>query len=198
MTTTPPRGARTTLQQYESANRPLTAVLDAVPADGWEAPSPCEGWSARDVVHHLVDTQRELLGTHGVDLGEAPDLAADPAAGWREHARRVAEALADDAVPAVSFEGFFGPTTLGATLEQFYVWDMLVHRWDVARAVGAEPAGAGSSVGFFSAAELDLVEGGADGFGEAIHMEGVCRPGVEAPADAAREVRLLARLGRVA
>ncbi|WP_299039060.1 maleylpyruvate isomerase family mycothiol-dependent enzyme [uncultured Pseudokineococcus sp.] len=183
----------TTLQQHQSADRPLTAVLDAVPAGGWEAPSPCEGWTARDVVAHLVDTQRELFATHGVDLGEAPDLSADPAAAWREHARRVAAALADPSVPAIAYDGWFGPTTLGATLEQFYVWDMLVHRWDVARAVGA-----GSTGGTFSEAELDRVEGGADGFGEAIHGEGVCRPGVEAPVGAPREVRVLARLGRTA
>lgn len=182
----------TTLQQYESANRPLTAVLDAVPEEGWESPSPCEGWSARDVVRHLVDTQRELFATHGVDLGDAPEVTSDPAAAWRRHADRVAEVLADPAVPAIGFDGFFGPTTLGATLEQFYVWDMLVHRWDVARAAGTPP-----SDGFFTEAEADRVEQGADSFGEAIYMEGICRPGVEAPAGAAREVRLLARLGRV-
>ena len=77
---------------------------------------------------------------------------------------------------------------MGATLEQFYIWDMLVHRWDIAHAIGA-PA-------HLSDAELDRIESGAASFGEALYMDGICRPGVEAPAEADRESRLLARLGR--
>jgi uncharacterized protein (TIGR03086 family) len=177
-----------TATQYETADRPLTRTLDAVPASGWSSPSPCEGWTAADVVGHLITTQREFLGTHGVDLGEEPDVAIDPAAAWREHAKRVADALSDDHLPATPFDGFFGPTTVGATLEQFYVWDMLVHRWDVARAVGAEVA--------FTDEELDRIEAGADSFGPALHMEGICRPAVDVPEDADRLVRVLARLGR--
>ena len=178
----------TTLTQYQSAARPLTAVVDGVTAEAWGSPSPCEDWTARDVVGHLVETQRGLLSQHGVALGEAPDVAGDPAAAWHEHASQVTAALSDDAVPAIAFEGFFGPTTLGATLVQFSVWDMVVHRWDVAQAVGGDTG--------FTTDELDRVEQGADSFGEALHMDGVCKPSVEAPGDADRATRLLARLGR--
>jgi uncharacterized protein (TIGR03086 family) len=179
-----------TSTQFDAADRPLTEIIDAVPTTGWTSPSPCEGWSAADVVGHLIDTQRDFLGTHGVDLGEAPDVAADPAAAWRQHAKRVAEALSDDAVPAREFDGFFGPTTVGATFEQFYVWDMVVHRWDVARAVGVDAV--------LTDGELDRIEAGADSFGPALYMDGVCRPAVEVPEDAGRDVRALARLGRAA
>ncbi|NEK84426.1 TIGR03086 family protein [Blastococcus saxobsidens] len=175
---------------FAATDRPLTALLDTVPPAGWAAPSPCEGWTAADVVGHLLQTQRDFLTTHGVDLGTAPDVAADPAAAWRAHAQRVAAALADDAVPAREFDGFFGPTTVGAAFEQFYVWDMVVHRWDVARAVGADPG--------LTDAELDRIEAGADSFGPALHMDGICRPAVEVPADADRQTRALARLGRAA
>ncbi|WP_346623148.1 TIGR03086 family metal-binding protein [Blastococcus montanus] len=177
-----------TATSFAAADRPLTALLDAVPPAGWTRPSPCEGWSAADVVGHLVGTQRDFLTTHGVDLGDEPDVAADPAAAWRRHATRVAEALSDDAVPGREFDGFFGRTTVGAAFEQFYVWDMLVHRWDVARAVGAD---AGLTDG-----ELDRIEAGADSFGPALHMDGICRPAVEVPDTADREARALARLGR--
>ena len=179
-----------TATAFASADRPLTALLDAVPPADWSRPSPCEGWTAADVVGHLVGTQRQLLTTHGVDLGEAPDVTADPAAAWRAHAARVAAALADDAVPARQFDGFFGPTTVGAAFEQFYVWDMVVHRWDLARAVGADPA--------LTDEELDRIESGADSFGPALHMDGICRPALDVPADAGRQTRALARLGRSA
>jgi uncharacterized protein (TIGR03086 family) len=179
-----------TATQYADADRPLTALLDAVPAPGWDSPSPCAEWTARDVVGHLIDTQREFLSSHGVDLGPAPDVAADPASAWRTHAGRVAGALADDDVPARKFECFFGPTTVGAALEQFYIWDMLVHRWDVARAIGADPD--------LTDLEVDRMQAGADSFGPALYMDGICRPALDVPADADRRTRVLARLGRAA
>jgi uncharacterized protein (TIGR03086 family) len=179
-----------TAKQYQAALRPLTAVVEAVTPDCWDAPSPCQGWTARDVVGHIVRTQREMLTGHGVDLGDAPDLEADPAGAWREHTDRVLGVLTDEALVGRAYDGHFGPTTVGATLEQFYVWDMYVHRWDLARAA-ALPAS-------LTDAELDRVEQGADSFGEALHMEGICGPGVRAGDDADRTTRVLARLGRTA
>ena len=67
----------TTAQEYEAASRSLTAVLDGVPQDRWTDPSPCDGWSARDVVGHLIETQRDFLTGHGVDLGAAILAAKD-------------------------------------------------------------------------------------------------------------------------
>lgn len=179
-----------TQTQYETAHRRLGAVIDATAATSWDSPSPCEGWTARDVVRHLIQTQRSFLGDRGLALGPASDVDANPPGAWHSHAEQVIELLADDDVPASPFDGFFGPTTVGATLEQFYVWDMIVHRWDIARAVGGDPA--------LSDEELIRMEAGATSFGDAIYMDGVCRPGVEAPAGADREAQVLARLGRVA
>lgn len=178
----------TTTTQYESANRPLTAVLATVPAQSWTNPSPCEGWTARDVLRHMLETQRDFLTGHDIDLGVAPDLDTDPAGAWRAHAERVIAAITDDAVAAIEYDGHFGPTTVGATLEQFYVFDMVVHRWDIARSIGADDE--------LSDTELDWIEAGANSFGEALYMDGVCRPGVEPPANADRKARLLALLGR--
>jgi uncharacterized protein (TIGR03086 family) len=180
----------TTSTLYETAHRPLIAVLEAVPAESWTHPSPCTDWSARDVLQHMIETQRSFLVERGLDLGEVPDVAADPVAAWRDHAKRVAEAIADDAVADSEYDGFFGRTTVGATLAQFYVWDMVVHRWDIARASGVDAG--------LTDAELDQIESGADSFGEALYMDGICRPGAPVPADADRETRVLARLGRTA
>ena len=176
-----------TATSYETADHALTAVLDALPAGAWSEPSPCEGWTAADVVAHLVGTQRDFLGQRGVELGAAPDVAADPAAAWRDHAKRVREALTDD-LAATPYESFFGPSTVGETFGQFYVWDMVVHRWDVARTAGMDAP--------FSDEDLDRTERGIEGFGPALYMEGICRDGVEPPAGADRTARLLARLGR--
>lgn len=176
-----------TAMAYEAALRALSTVVDAVPVDAWESPSPCSGWTARDVISHIVETQRDLLIGHGHDLGAVPDLS-DPAAGLRSHADRVLALVSRADVVDVTYQGFFGPTTVGATLVQFYVWDMLVHRWDVARAAGGDEA--------LSPAELDRIEAGADSFGDALHMEGICGPAVPPPSGASRQVELLGRLGR--
>jgi uncharacterized protein (TIGR03086 family) len=177
-----------TCAQYEAARRPLTAVVEAAPAARWSDPSPCEDWTARDVVRHVIETQRELFAGRGFDLGALPAVDADPAQAWREHAERVLEVLSDDAVPAITYDGYFGRTTLGATLQQFYVWDMYVHRWDIAQAVGLDAG--------LTDAELDRIEQGADSFGDALYMDGICRAGAPVPPGADRVSQLLARLGR--
>lgn len=178
-----------TARKYAAAVHPLTAVVEAVAPQAWDAPSPCPGWTARDVVKHLVDTQRETLTDNGVDLGDPPDVHADPVAAWTEHTGRVLDALADDDTVDRAIEWFFGPTTIGTTIEQYYVWDMYVHRWDLARAAGLEAN--------FTHAELDRIEQGADRLGDALHSDGMCRPAL-IPAGDDRTTRVLARLGRVA
>lgn len=180
----------TTATRYSTADRPLTAVLQAVTAQRWTDPSPCEGWSARDVVRHLLESQRDFLTARDIDLGAPPAVDTNPAAAWREHTARVGAVLADESFVTGPFDGYFGPSTVGATFEQFYVWDMLVHRWDIAQATGVDAA--------LSDDELDRIEQGADSFGEALHSDGVCRPGVEASPTDSRQVRVLARLGREA
>ncbi|MGY1841506.1 MULTISPECIES: TIGR03086 family metal-binding protein [unclassified Modestobacter] len=187
-TTPDPTAPNPTARAHQAASVPLAALLRAVPAGAWSNPSPCAGWTARDVVAHLIDTQRELFAGHGLDVGPAPDAAADPAGAWAAHARRIAELVADDDVVDRGYDGFFGPTTVGATFEQFYVWDMVVHRWDLARATGLDAT--------LTGAELDRIDQGADSFGEALHMDGICAPAVEPPPGADRATRVLARLGR--
>ncbi|AZG47289.1 TIGR03086 family metal-binding protein [Gordonia insulae] len=162
-------------------------VLDAVPEQRWSAPSPCEDWTAREVVGHLIDTQRDFFSGHEIDLGTRPSLD-DPAAAWQIHRTAVAERLDDPAVGSKAFDGHFGPTTVGETLLRFYGFDMVAHRWDVAAATDQELR--------FTDDELDLMETAADGFGPALYGEGVCKSGVEAPAGADRQARLLAKLGR--
>ena len=174
-------------QHYDEANQALEIILGAVPASSWSAPSPCESWTAGDVVAHMVQTQREFLIERDLDVGTAPSVDADPATTWHHHAQRVVDLLRDDRVVSAGYDGFFGPTTVGASLEQFYIWDMLVHRWDIATSAGLDAG--------LTDAELDRIEQGADSFGESLHMEGICKPAVQAATND-RKDRVLARLGR--
>ena len=40
--------------RYLRALDRVGAVVDAVPAERWDVPTPCSGWSARRLVGHLV------------------------------------------------------------------------------------------------------------------------------------------------
>jgi len=174
---------RDTYQQ--NADR-FTAVLDDLPSSAWTAPSPCAGWTAADVVGHIVDTQRDFLAKQDVDLGPRPE--GDPAELWAAH--RDAVLALDDEMLHRDYAGFFGPTTIGATLAQFYGFDLVVHRWDVGRAVGRDVR--------FTDAEMDDAERAVEGFGEHLYGEGICARPVPVPDGADRQTRLLARLGRSA
>jgi len=175
------------LDTYAQRAAGLQAVLDATGPAAWDAPSPCDGWSGRDVVAHLVDTQRDYLGRHGADLGERPDLT-DPAAAWRAHADRVTVALAEPGFVDRPFEAMTGPSTVGATFQMFYGFDMIAHRWDVAAADGRPHR--------FTDADLDVLEGMVAAMGEHMYGDGVCAPPLAVPADADRQTRALAALGR--
>lgn len=164
----------------------FSRVVDAV--DGsWDVPTPCEGWSARDVVGHVLESQRDFLDRQGLDAGPQPDLT-DPAAAWRAQRAHVTTVLAADGVAAREYDGFFGPTTIAATIADFYGWDLVVHGSDVARATGQA-----WSVREAEAADLHAT---ADGWGPALYSEGVCAAAVEVGPDASVTDRLLARLGR--
>lgn len=173
------------LGQYEELAAPFTGVVEST--SDWSADSPCQGWSAADVVGHVIESQRDFLGQHGCDLPPAPE-GADPAAAWRAQDQAVRALLADEAVATRRFDGYFGPTTVGDTLVRFYGFDLLVHRWDLVRSQGRDER--------FSDAELDLIEGAVAGFGPALYAEGICKPALEPPADADRQTRVLASLGR--
>jgi hypothetical protein len=90
-------------------------------------------------------------------------------------------------VADAGYDGFSGPTTVGETLEQFSVWDLAVHRWDLATATGQDAR--------LGDADLDRTESGARTRGEALYAEGICER-VEAPAGADRQARVLAVVGR--
>lgn len=171
--------------RYQRLSRQFSAVIDEVPADAWSAPTPCEDWSVHDVLQHVVDTNRDFLGRH-FDLAPGTgDLHSDWAA-----VRALTEAILSDGRGEQAFEGYFGPTTIGEVIDRFYGMDLLVHRWDIARAAGLtghEILDDADAAHYLEVARSN---------GEALRMDGICGPEVPAPADATIGERLIAFLGR--
>ncbi len=169
----------------ERADR-FSQILDRV-GDRWDAPTPCPDWSVTDVVEHVLSTQRDFLSRHDLDPGP-PSAGVDLVRRWRTHADAVVALLGEDGVAEREYDGYFGRTTLGETMVDFYGWDMVIHGSDVARATGQDWR--------LSDAEAEDLARTADGWGDALYSDGVCAPAVAVPDYATASDRLLARLGR--
>ncbi|RCV59834.1 TIGR03086 family metal-binding protein, partial [Marinitenerispora sediminis] len=149
---------------------------------------PCEGWTARDVVRHVVQTQGMFLGLVGRELGEVPSVDDDPAAAWRAASAVVRADLDVPERASAEFEGQLGRMTFEQSVERFLCFDLVVHRWDLARAAGLDER--------LPADEVRWVHGLVAGFGDALRGERVCGPELTPPEGADEQTRLLAFLGR--
>lgn len=107
----------------------------------WQAPAPVEGWTAREVVRHLIDWSRGFLaGSAGIAWQPLPvSVDDDPAAAWRAHADSI-QALLDDpatASRAIS-DPHVGSMPLAVAIDRLYTSDVFMHTWDLARAGGLD------------------------------------------------------------
>ena len=107
-------------------------------ATDWTAPAPVEGWTALDVVDHLVSWFRGFLSAGGVELPAGPATADDPVGAWRHHAAGV-QGLLDERGDEPFTHPYLGPGELAGTIDRFYTSDVFMHSWDLARATGQEP-----------------------------------------------------------
>jgi uncharacterized protein (TIGR03086 family) len=127
---------------YQRALDGLEAVLCAIPGDGWDAPSPCTEWSARDVAGHLIGGQhmiRDLAaGVVPEEVNTAPGrrfAGTDPVESWRDARKECTAALTPVALRRPIPFGELGEVPLRDFLAG-YILEILVHTWDLAQAVG--------------------------------------------------------------
>lgn len=133
MTATPDGPAS---RHAQEAARFSALVALAAPGD-WSRPSPVAGWTAVDVVQHLVDWSRGFLGGAGIEL-PALDVRSDPAAAWERHVADV-QAILDDPAGRVLDNPHTGAKPVDEAIDQFYTGDVWMHSWDLATALGREP-----------------------------------------------------------
>jgi uncharacterized protein (TIGR03086 family) len=166
------------------------SVVAAVPADAWDRPSPCEGWTVADVVGHVASTQREFLERQGLPAGEVPE-GAGAVEQWRVARAAMQAAVDDPAIAGTTYDGYFGPTTIGETVDAFYAMDLAVHGWDVARGAGLSHLERlhPDDVAHAQAKLSDIA-------GDTVRMAGIFGDPVEVPADASEQDRFLAWTGR--
>lgn len=175
-------------ERYRRLSESFGARIAAVPADQWVNASPCEGWSARDLVRHVVETQGTFLGFIGEDMPELPSVESDPLKAWTTASSEVQERLEDPAKLKAEFQGFSGPSSFEAAVNRFLCFDLVVHTWDLAKATG--------QAHHMEPEDIERVRAQAEEFGPAMRGPQAFGPELPPPPDADAQQRLLAYLGR--
>ena len=184
------------LDAHRSARRQFDLRVRAVRADQWHAATPDTHWDVADLVDHVVTEQLwvpDLLAGATLDeviargsFGPSGNLGGDPAAAWA-----AASGAADEAVRAADLARnvhlSFGDVPARVFLEQL-TFDLLVHGWDLARAVGGDDTFPNDTVTFVlegARAQVDMLAG-----------SGLFAPSIPVPGCTDDLTELLALTGR--
>ncbi len=176
-------------ERYARISAQFTERVRAVPADAWDNPSPCEGWTARDVVGHLTEWIPAFFGSQGVDFPAVPSVATDPVGAWETVQRTIADALADPALATRQLTTPFSTQSLAETVDMIVTGDVFTHTWDLARATGQDDT--------LDPDQLQrMIAGMASMPDEVLRADGMFGPRIDVPADADDQTRFLAFVGR--
>jgi uncharacterized protein (TIGR03086 family) len=176
-------------ERYQRITGEFTARARAVPLGAWDNPSPCEGWTARDVVGHLTGWIPGFFGAHGVEFAAVPSVQDDPVAAWETVQAALAGALTDPALADSPVETPFSTQSLAETVDMIVTGDVFTHTWDLARATGQDERLDAAQLQRMIAAMGAMPE-------EVLRADGMFGPPIEVSADADDQTRFLAYLGR--
>jgi uncharacterized protein (TIGR03086 family) len=156
----------------------------------WDAPSPVDGWAARDVVRHLVEWFPAFLaGGAGVELPAGPSVDDDPVKAWQSQTDAI-QALLDDPSTAdrVLTNPHIGEVPLDVAIDQFYTADVFMHTWDLATASGQDAT--------LDADKCAMMLAGMQPMDEVLRASGQYGPKVPVPTDAPVQDQLIGFIGR--
>jgi uncharacterized protein (TIGR03086 family) len=166
-------------------------LVASVPDDHtWARPAPVEGWTARDVVRHLVEWFPPFLRDGaGVTLPAGPGVDIDPVATWSTISDGV-QALLDDETSAeiVVRNPHVGEVPLPLAVSRFFTADVFMHTWDLARATGQDET--------LDPRRCQAMLEGMEPLDDLLRSSGQYGPRVPVPDDADPQTRLLAFIGR--
>lgn len=161
----------------------------------WGDQSPCADWKARDVVGHIVYMHGVMLRALDRDLTPAPSVQDDPMAAFVAARADVEAALADPAVAASEHDTPMGRVSFEQHVDQVVSTDMVLHGWDLDRALGQDDTIDPDEVAAMWPGAQQIPEQmripGA--FGEGVVVFG---PVVEVPENARVQDRLMGLFGR--
>ena len=166
------------------------AVVQRVPTDMWDVDSPCEGWSARDVLRHqcgVLDALSKVIQTGEMAPPGMAEEADNPTQRWAQTRDELLTSLEIPGALAVEGAYWFGPMTVEA-LVGMVQWDPLTHAWDIGSVTGIAPH-----------MPEDLLEKSLSGIKAIEEMArnfNLIAPAIDVPADAPMADRFIGFLGR--
>jgi uncharacterized protein (TIGR03086 family) len=173
--------------RYRRLAAAFASKIEAVPPDGWHAPTPCPGWDVRDLVGHVVEMNQIHLGLVGRKPRPGPSVDDDPLGAFLTTRDQAQEDLEDPARAAVEFDGRFGRWSFAQAMDRGMCVDLAIHGWDLSRATGQdERIDPDVLPSIWRSLESIGEEGIRFGFG----------PAIDPPPGADEQARLLAYLGR--
>ena len=163
-------------------------TVEAMGPDDWGKPSPCEGWTARDVLAHVLDSEASAVTKVGLSIERSVDVRDDPVAAWREVRDGIQALLGDPVAAALEYESLGALTTIADTIDRFLCFDLIVHRWDIARSAGSDV--------IIPAEDVRAADALLDSMGRMFYDYGAGAPAVAVAHDASSQQKLLGRAGR--
>lgn len=160
----------------------FSARMDAIGDDQWDAATPCQTWTVRDLVDHAVGVQVGYIG--GLVGAEVPE-----GADWATARAALAAAVAADGALDGMTESPMGtvPKTVPLGIATS---DLLLHTWDLARSIGGDET--------LPAAAVTATYAGLQRFpDEMMRSEGMFGPAIEVADDADEQTKMLGFAGRV-
>ena len=122
--------------QHEALADRISEIIENV--SDWNAPTPVAEWRARDVVEHLISWPPAMLGGLGVELPTV-EIGDDPVAAWREHNDNMTKLIENgETMGRLVADERGGERPVAAVLAQYYLPDLFMHQWDLAKASGQE------------------------------------------------------------
>lgn len=186
-----PNSTHDPAEEYREVAAHFTRLVDAVPDDAtWNQPAPPEGWTARDVVRHLVDWFPPFLHEGaGITLPGGPEVMHDPVGAWRAMSEGIQTVLDDPTTRDKTFsDPHTGELPVPQAISQFFTGDVFMHSWDLARATGQDET--------LDPQRCAVMVAGMEPWDEALRSSGHYGPRVAVPEDSDAQTRLLAFIGR--
>jgi uncharacterized protein (TIGR03086 family) len=172
---------------YEIVSNRFDRVLRGVLANQWELSTPCELWTSRQLVAHVIETHRRAVATLGDDPYEEvrDDDVIDA---WTNVNKRVLDVRNDSSRSQQIVSGLGRDQSFASLVEGLLTFDTLCHTWDLARATGQDEALDPDAVRYAHAALTP--------FSEAIRNPGGFAPALESSGDASAQTQFLNFTGR--
>jgi len=125
-----------TLERLDTAAAGFRSRLDGLTAQDLAAPSPCDGWTAGDVVEHTISAIVMVSDFVGDPVDD--NSASEPVARFDHAVADLRAKTSDPELAGTVVESPFGALALKQLVSSIVVHDLLVHTWDLARATGRD------------------------------------------------------------